>query len=102
MALLIDADCTPWHALDNIVAEVAKHGTVTAKKAFGAFHMGRLNNYPEKMLELGIQAVFVEELISRKSSVDSALIIDAMDMLYSGQFDAFAIASSDADFTLLA
>ena len=101
LALLIDADSTPWHSLDSIIAELPKYGIITAKKAFGAFDIPNLRNYPPKMEEHDIEPVYVQLVAKRKSQVDWALMIDAMALLHTGMYDAFAIVGTDDDFTPL-
>ena len=101
LALLIDADSTPWHSLDSILAELPKYGIITAKKAFGAFDKRELRKYPPKMGEHDIEPVYVHLVAKRKSQVDWALMIDAMALLHTGMYDAFAIVGTDDDFTPL-
>ncbi|MCY7396339.1 MAG: NYN domain-containing protein [Nocardioides sp.] len=102
VAVLIDADNTsPKHA-SALLEEVAKYGATTVKRAYGDWTTTQLGGWKSKLNQLAIQPMQQFAYTTGKNSTDSALIIDAMDLLYSGNVDAFAIVSSDSDFTRLA
>jgi hypothetical protein len=102
LAVLIDADNTsPKHA-SALMEEVAKYGVPTVKRAYGDWTTSHLGGWRSKLAEHAIQPMLQVAYTTGKNSTDSALIIDAMDLLYSGNVDAFAIVSSDSDFTRLA
>jgi hypothetical protein len=102
LAVLIDADNTsPKHA-SALMEEVAKYGVPTVKRAYGDWTTSHLGGWRPKLAEHAIQPMLQVAYTTGKNSTDSALIIDAMDLLYSGYVDAFAIVSSDSDFTSLA
>jgi hypothetical protein len=102
LAVLIDADNTsPKHA-SALMEEVAKYGVPNVKRAYGDWTTSHLGGWRPKLAEHAIQPMLQVAYTVGKNSTDSALIIDAMDLLYSGNVDAFAIVSSDSDFTSLA
>ena len=102
LAVLIDADNTsPKHA-EALLEEVAKYGVPTVRRAYGDWTNSHLNGWMRKVRGLALQPMLQVAHTSGKNSTDSALIIDAMDLLYSGNVDAFALVSSDSDFTSLA
>lgn len=102
IAVLIDADNTsPKHAR-ALLEEVAKYGVATVKRAYGDWTGTQLNGWKAALNELAVQPMQQFAYTTGKNSTDSALIIDAMDLLYSGNVDTFAIVSSDSDFTRLA
>ena len=102
IAVLIDADNTsPKHA-SALLEEIAKYGTPTVKRAYGDWTTQNLSGWKSELLRHAIQPVQQFAYTTGKNSTDSTLIIDAMDLLYAGNFDAFAIVSSDSDFTRLA
>ena len=102
LAVLIDADNTsPKHA-EPLLEEVAKYGVPTVRRAYGDWTNSHLNGWMKKVRGLALQPMLQVAHTSGKNSTDSALIIDAMDLLYSGNVDAFALVSSDSDFTSLA
>jgi hypothetical protein len=102
IAVLIDADNTsPKHA-EALLEEVAKYGVPTVKRAYGDWTNSHLNGWRSELPKYAIQPMLQIANTTGKNSTDSALIIDAMDLLYSGNVDAFALVSSDSDFTSLA
>jgi uncharacterized protein (TIGR00288 family) len=102
VAVLIDADNTsPKHA-SALLEEVAKYGVATVKRAYGDWTTTQLAGWKSKLNQHAVQPMQQFAYTTGKNSTDSALIIDAMDLLYSGSVDAFAIVSSDSDFTRLA
>jgi hypothetical protein len=101
LAVLIDADnVSSSHAAD-ILAELARYGVPTVKRAYGDWTTQQLAGWKGELARLAIQPIQQFANTVGKNSTDSALIIDAMDLLYSGNLDAFAIVSSDSDFTRL-
>jgi NYN domain/OST-HTH/LOTUS domain len=102
IAVLIDADNTsPKHA-EALLEEVAKYGVPTVKRAYGDWTDKHLTGWRGELPKYAIQPMLQIANTHGKNSTDSALIIDAMDLLYSGNVDAFALVSSDSDFTSLA
>ncbi|UMG93516.1 NYN domain-containing protein [Nocardioides sp. TF02-7] len=102
VAVLIDADNTsPKHA-SALLDELAKYGVATVKRAYGDWTTTQLGGWKAELNKHAIAPVQQFSYTTGKNSTDSALIIDAMDLLYSGNLDAFAIVSSDSDFTRLA
>jgi len=100
--VLIDADNTsPKHA-EALLEEVAKYGVPTVKRAYGDWTDKHLTGWRSELPKYAIQPMLQIANTTGKNSTDSALIIDAMDLLYSGNVDAFALVSSDSDFTSLA
>ncbi|GLQ92151.1 NYN domain-containing protein [Dyella acidisoli] len=102
LAVLIDADNTQPSIADGLLAEVAKYGTAHVKRAYGDWTGTQLKSWKEQLLTQSIQPIQQFSYTSGKNATDSAMIIDAMDLLYSGRFDGFCIVSSDSDFTRLA
>jgi len=102
LAVLIDAENTQFTALQAIMAELAKYGYINVKRAYGDWTSPHLKNWKDPLNELAIQPVQQFSYTQGKNSSDAAMIIDAMDMLYSKKFNAFALVSSDSDFTKLA
>lgn len=102
LAVLIDADNTSASFAAAILQEVAKYGVPNVKRAYGDWASNHLNGWRSKLAEHAIQPIHQVAYTTGKNSTDSALIIGAMDLLYSGNLDAFAIVSSDSDFTSLA
>ena len=102
LAVLIDADNTsPKHVAD-ILDELAQFGRASVKRAYGDWTTPQLSGWKLALNEHAIVPVQQFAYTTGKNATDSALIIDAMDLLYSGNVDAFAIVSSDSDFTRLA
>jgi hypothetical protein len=102
IAVLIDAENAQHSKLGVIMDELLKHGHVTAKNAYGDWTNERLKNWPEVLNRLAISPHQHFVRTAGKNSADIALVIDAMDMFHAEDFDAFAIVSSDSDFTGLA
>jgi uncharacterized LabA/DUF88 family protein len=101
IAVLIDADNTSARYITDLLEEVARYGTPTVRRAYGDFTMPQLSGWKAVLNPNAIQPVQQFAYTTGKNSTDSALIIDAMDLLYSNTLDAFAIVSSDSDFTRL-
>ncbi len=102
LAVLIDADNVPYSNVKGILEEIAKYGTPTFKRIYGDWTKPTLSGWKTVLLENAITPIQQYSYTSGKNSSDSALIIDAMDILYTGQVDGFCIISSDSDFTRLA
>ena len=105
LAVLIDSDNTTASLTTELLAEVAKYGTPTIKRAYGDWTTQHLVGWKEELLRHAIQPVQPVQQFAHtrgKNSTDSALIIDAMDLLYAGNLEGFVIVSSDSDFTRLA
>lgn len=102
LAVLIDADNASYNALKDIMAEVAVYGTPTIKRIYGDWTDTQLAGWKPHLLEHAITPIQQYSYTVGKNSTDSAMIIDAMDILYSGRSDGFVLVSSDSDFTRLA
>ncbi|MFC5177940.1 NYN domain-containing protein [Nocardioides taihuensis] len=102
LAVLIDADNTSARHADALLEELARYGVPTVKRAYGDWTTQNLVKWKAELNRHAIQPVQQFAYTTGKNSTDSALIIDAMDLLYTGRLDAFAIVSSDSDFTRLA
>lgn len=102
LAVLIDADNVPYASVQEMLEEISKSGTPTVKRIYGDWTHSRLSGWKAVLLENAISPIQQYSYTSGKNSSDSALIIDAMDILYSGQVTGFCIVSSDSDFTRLA
>ncbi|MGW7336625.1 NYN domain-containing protein [Streptomyces sp. NPDC054808] len=102
LAVLIDADNAKPSALEELLAEVAKYGTAHVKRAYGDWTGTQLKGWKDQLLAQSIQPIQQFAYTTGKNATDSAMVIDAMDLLYSGRFDGFCIVSSDSDFTRLA
>lgn len=102
LAVLIDADNIPGRSIKAIMEEIAIYGTPTIKRIYGDFTKPELSGWRSEMLEVGILPVQHFGYTVGKNSTDTAMIIDAMDILYGENVDGFCIVSSDSDFTRLA
>src|SRR5436190_955543 len=102
LAVLIDADNIPYHTVKDILEEIAKYGTPTFKRIYGDWTKPTVVRWKNVLLEHAITPVQQYSYTQGKNATDSAMIIDAMDILYSGKVDGFCIVSSDSDFTRLA
>ena len=102
LAVLIDADNARSARISAILAEVATYGTAHVKRAYGDWTGTNLRGWKQLLLTLSIQPVQQFAYTTGKNATDAAMVIDAMDLLYSGRFDGFCIVSSDSDFTRLA
>lgn len=101
IALLIDADNAPASKIDAIISEIAKYGVANVRKAYGNWKNPSLKSWEDNLHEFAIRPVQQFDYTKGKNATDAALIIDAMDLLYTQNLDAFAIVSSDCDFTPL-
>jgi uncharacterized LabA/DUF88 family protein len=102
LAVLIDADNTQPRIIEGLLAEVANYGTASVKRIYGDWTSTALKGWKEVLLEYSIQPVQQFAYTKGKNATDSAMIIDAMDLLYTTNFNGFCIVSSDSDFTKLA
>jgi uncharacterized protein (TIGR00288 family) len=102
LAVLIDADNTSPKLITEMFEELASYGTITVKRAYGDWTSPHLNGWRSILLSNAISPQQQFAYTYGKNATDSALIIDAMDLLYSGNVEGFAIVSSDSDFTPLA
>jgi hypothetical protein len=102
LAVLIDADNIPYSNVRGMLEEIAKYGTPTFKRIYGDWTKPTISGWKSVLLENAITPIQQYSYTKGKNSTDSALIIDAMDILYSGKVDGFCIVSSDSDFTRLA
>ncbi|MGN2252732.1 NYN domain-containing protein [Frateuria sp. GZRe12] len=102
LAVLIDADNAQPGLAEGLLAEVARYGTAHVKRAYGDWTDNHLRGWKDRLLDLSIQPIQQFGYTKGKNATDSAMIIDAMDLLYTGRFDGFCIVSSDSDFTTLA
>lgn len=102
MAVLIDADNASPRIVEPLLAEIAKYGVASVKRIYGDWTQPRLNGWKEVLLSHAIHPVQQFGYTTGKNATDSAMIIDAMDLMYSNRFGGFCIVSSDSDFTRLA
>ena len=102
LAVLIDADNASRTAMKDVMAEVAVYGTPTIKRIYGDWTSPNMNSWKSILLETAITPIQQYSYTTGKNSTDSAMIIDAMDILYTGHCDGFVLVSSDSDFTRLA
>lgn len=102
LAILIDADNIPYSNVKGMMEEIAKYGTPTFKRIYGDWTKPTLTGWKNVLLENAITPIQQYSYTTGKNASDSALIIDAMDILYTGRVDGFCIVSSDSDFTRLA
>ena len=101
-AILIDGDNIPSKYIKEMMEEIAKYGNPTIKRIYGDWTKPQLSKWKKILLENAITPMQQYSYTTGKNATDSAMIIDAMDILYSEKVDGFCIASSDSDFTKLA
>ena len=101
IALLIDADNVSHAAISTIVAELSKYGTANIRRAYGDWTNALLKGWKDKLHEFAIRPIQQFSYSTGKNATDIALVIDAMELLYTQDLDAFCLVSSDADFTPL-
>ncbi|MDO6563004.1 NYN domain-containing protein [Amphritea sp. 1_MG-2023] len=99
IALFIDADNAPASKFENVLSEVAKYGVVTIRKAYGNWKSPTLKSWEDLLHEYAIQPVQQYDLTKGKNASDIALVIDAMDVMYTKDIDVMCFVSSDSDFT---
>jgi uncharacterized LabA/DUF88 family protein len=102
IAVLIDADNANPSIVEGLLAEVAKFGSASVKRIYGDWTTPNLASWKSNLLEFSIQPIQQFRYTTGKNATDSAMIIDAMDLLYTGKFSGFCLVSSDSDFTRLA
>lgn len=102
LAVLIDADNAQPSIVDGLLVEIANYGIASVKRIYGDWTAPSLKGWKEVLLEHSIQPMQQFAYTKGKNATDSAMIIDAMDLLYTGNFNGFCIVSSDSDFTKLA
>lgn len=102
LAVLIDADNVPYANIKEMLEEIAKNGTPTIKRIYADWTKPSVSGWKSVLLENAITPIQQYSYTTGKNSSDSAMIIDAMDILYSEKVDGFCIVSSDSDFTRLA
>ena len=102
LAVLIDADNAQPSITEGLLSEVSKYGVASVKRVYGDWTTPSLSGWKSVLLEHSIQPVQQFRYTVGKNATDSAMIIDAMDLLYTKRFDGFCLVSSDSDFTRLA
>ena len=102
LAVLIDADNVPPHNVRGMMEEIARYGTPTIKRIYGDFTKPNLTQWKNHLLDYAISPIQQFSYTTGKNATDSAMIIDAMDILYTDKIDGFVLVSSDSDFTKLA
>ncbi|MDN3690450.1 NYN domain-containing protein [Cyclobacterium jeungdonense] len=102
IAVLIDADNVPSNQIKEMMEEIAKYGNPTIKRIYGDWTKPQLGKWKSVLLENAINPIQQYGYTSGKNATDSAMIIDAMDILYTSRVDGFCLVSSDSDFTKLA
>jgi hypothetical protein len=102
LAVLIDADNIPYHNIKGMLEEIAKYGNPTFKRIYGDWTKPTVVGWKGVLLDYAITPIQQYSYTSGKNATDSAMIIDAMDILYTGRVDGFCLVSSDSDFTRLA
>jgi uncharacterized LabA/DUF88 family protein len=102
LAVLIDADNSQPAVVNPLLAEIAKYGIASVRRIYGDWTTPNLRGWKDVLLEQAIQPIQQFRYTVGKNATDSALIIDAMDLLYTEKLDGFCIVSSDSDFTRLA
>jgi uncharacterized LabA/DUF88 family protein len=102
LALLIDADNASPQIINGLLSEVSKYGVVTVKRIYGDWTTPNLGGWKNILLDHSITPIQQFRYTVGKNATDTAMIIDAMDILYGGKIDGFCLVSSDSDFTRLA
>ena len=102
LALLIDGDNVSPKIIAGLLAEIAKYGTVSVRRIYGDFTSPSLKGWKACLLDHSITPIQQFAYTTGKNATDGAMIIDAMDLLYTGRFSSFCLVSSDSDFTRLA
>lgn len=102
LAVLIDADNAQPAIVEGLLVEIAKYGTASVKRIYGDWTLPNLGGWKGTLLRHSIQPIQQFGYTKGKNATDGAMMIDAMDLLYTGSFDGFCIVSSDSDFTRLA
>mgnify|MGYP000850612533 CR=1 FL=1 len=102
MAMLIDGDNAQPSLISNMLAEASKYGLVIIRRIYGDWTTANMNGWKETLQSFAIQPIQQFRYTIGKNATDSAMIIDAMDILYEGGVDGFCLVSSDSDYTRLA
>ena len=102
LALLIDADNASTEHLDRLMSEIAAIGRASVRRVYGDWTKPQLGSWKGRLLNYSLQPIQQFAYTTGKNATDSALIIDAMDLLYTGRFDGFCLVTSDSDYTRLA
>ncbi|WP_415534246.1 NYN domain-containing protein [Ethanoligenens sp.] len=102
LAVLIDAENVPYSNVTGMLEEITRYGTPTVKRIYGDWTTQNMSGWKNVLVPNAIMPVQQYCYTSGKNSSDSAMIIDAMDILYAGKIDGFCLVSSDSDFTRLA
>jgi uncharacterized LabA/DUF88 family protein len=102
LAVLIDADNASPKIIESVLTEIATYGTASVKRIYGDWTKPNLGSWKEVLLTHSIQPIQQFANTRGKNSTDSAMIIDAMDLLYTNRFSGFCLVTSDSDFTRLA
>lgn len=102
LAVLIDADNAQASSIENLLAEISRHGTASVKRAYGDWTTTNLQPWKDMLHRFAIQPIQQFSYTKGKNSTDASLIIDAMDLLHADNLDGFCLVSSDSDFTRLA
>ena len=102
IAVVIDADNTQYSKVSDVLREISTRGRITVKRAYGNWKKENLDQWEEVIKKNAIHAMQQYDYVRGKNATDMAMVIDTMDLLYRGIYDAFAIVSSDSDFTPLA
>lgn len=102
MVVLIDADNTQLTKLEEVLHEVSTYGRIVVRKAYGNWKKRTLAKWEDEIKRLAIKAEQQFDYVAGKNTTDIAIVIDAMDLLHTGMYDAFVLVSSDSDFTPLA
>ncbi len=102
IALFIDSDNISYHAIEGIINELSKYGTVNIRQAYGNWSKENLKNWQPKLLEYAIRPVQQFDYTKSKNATDILMTIDTIDLLHTKKIDAFAFATSDSDFTPVA
>ncbi|MCL1067840.1 NYN domain-containing protein [Shewanella olleyana] len=101
IAVFIDADNAPSKKIDKVLSELARYGVVNIRKAYGNWKSTNLKSWEDVLHEFAIQPIQQFDLTKGKNATDMALVIDAMDVLYTKNVDIICLVSSDCDFTPL-
>lgn len=102
LAMLIDGDNAQPSLIEEMLSEAGKYGTVTVRRIYGDWTTSSMNSWKDYLHKHAFQPIQQFRYTKGKNATDSAMIIDAMDILYAGHVDGFCIVSSDSDYTKLA
>lgn len=102
LAVLIDADNVSYKIIAGLMSEIANYGNASVRRIYGDWTSPYLKGWRDTLLEHSILPIQQFAYTTGKNATDGAMIIDAMDLMYTGRFSGFCIVSSDSDFTRLA